>query len=57
MMMMIIIFAQVEQFAVGDIVKVAESLNTVKTLQRDHGEWTDMMKAVCSWTLYAYTGC
>ncbi|XP_074653934.1 E3 ubiquitin-protein ligase MIB2-like [Tubulanus polymorphus] len=35
---------KVQQFNVGDIVRVIDDQNLVKKLQKDHGEWTDQMK-------------
>ncbi|XP_064642010.1 E3 ubiquitin-protein ligase MIB2-like isoform X2 [Lineus longissimus] len=41
---------KVQQFAVGDIVKISDNLPQVKSQQKDHGEWTDQMKAALGQT-------
>lgn len=35
-------------FAVGELVRVLDDIETVKRLQSGHGEWTDSMASVCS---------
>ena len=37
---------QVQQFSVGDIVKVTDVVALVKDLQKGHGEWADNMRTV-----------
>lgn len=38
---------QVNTFAVGELVRVLEDIESVKSLQVGHGEWTDSMASVC----------
>lgn len=38
-------------FGVGELVKVLEDIDSVKRLQAGHGEWTDSMAPVCSFSL------
>lgn len=39
---------QVNTFAVGELVKVLDDIDSVKRLQVGHGEWTDSMAPVGS---------
>lgn len=38
-------------FGVGELVRVLEDIESVKRLQAGHGEWTDSMAPVCSFSL------
>lgn len=38
-------------FGVGELVRVLEDMESVKRLQAGHGEWTDSMAPVCSFSL------
>lgn len=42
-------------FGVGELVRVLEDMESVKRLQAGHGEWTDSMAPVCSFSLIIYT--
>ena len=44
-------FSQVNTFGVGELVRVLEDMDSVKRLQAGHGEWTDSMAPVCSFSL------
>lgn len=35
------------EFQVGDIVKICSDVESIKLLQRGHGEWADAMQLVC----------
>lgn len=47
-------FPQVNTFGVGELVRVLEDMESVKRLQAGHGEWTDSMAPVCSFSLMMY---
>lgn len=42
-------------FGVGELVRVLEDMESVKRLQAGHGEWTDSMAPVCSFSLIMQT--
>lgn len=42
-------------FGVGELVRVLEDIESVKRLQAGHGEWTDSMAPVCSFSLIVLT--
>lgn len=44
-------------FGVGELVRVLEDMDSVKRLQAGHGEWTDSMTPVCSFSLIILTCC
>ena len=46
---------QVDEFAVGNDVRVCDNVATVQKLQKDHGEWTETMKHVRP--VYHITAC
>ena len=39
---------QVQMFTEGETVKILEDEHQVRELQKNHGEWTDIMRQVCS---------
>lgn len=41
-------------FGVGELVRVLEDMESVKRLQAGHGEWTDSMAPVCSFSLIVH---
>lgn len=45
---------QVNTFGVGELVRVLEDIESVKRLQAGHGEWTDSMAPVCSFSLILF---
>lgn len=44
--------ASAPEFAVGDIVKICSDLETIKILQRAHGEWADAMQFVSKLNIF-----
>uniref|UniRef100_A0A8C9WW10 E3 ubiquitin-protein ligase MIB2 n=1 Tax=Sander lucioperca TaxID=283035 RepID=A0A8C9WW10_SANLU len=46
---------KVNTFGVGELVRVLEDIESVKRLQAGHGEWTDSMAPVCSFSLIVLT--